>query len=82
MKAPLFPSNLLTAHEPTLAGRVTPVRAVVEVVSPQDRARCRVLAKECGSPLPLMPQTAGPRESREITHNFAASQSVSQYHPL
>jgi hypothetical protein len=34
---------------------------------------------ECGSPLPLMPQTAAPRESQEVRHNFAASQSVSEY---
>jgi hypothetical protein len=34
---------------------------------------------ECGSHLPLMPQTIGPRESREIGRNFAKSQSISEY---
>jgi len=34
---------------------------------------------ECGSPLPLMPQTVGPCESQESIRNYAASQSVSEY---
>ena len=58
------------------------MRAVVEVVSPQDPvldAESSRSVVECGSPLPLMPQTVRPRESQEIRHNLAKSQSVSAY---
>jgi hypothetical protein len=36
MESSVFPSDLLTFHEPKLVGRVTPVRAVVARGSPLD----------------------------------------------
>ena len=81
MESSLFPSDLLTAHEPRSVGRAvlcTPSSKLSARKTGLDAESSRSVV-ECGSPLPLMPQTAAPRESQEVRHNFAASQSVSEY---
>jgi hypothetical protein len=77
----MFPSDLLTAHEPRSAERAvlcTPPAKLSARKTGLDAESSRSVV-ECGSPLPLMPQTVEPRESQEIRHNFAASQCVSEY---